>query len=70
MLSPWFGRTPLAPPVAVEFHNKLPKLVHGQVMTIIFVVSVCLFVCLSVCLCRVFLSYVQNTPKKYFENTK
>ena len=30
-------------------------LVHGQV-TIIFVVSVCLFVCLSVCLCRVFLS--------------
>ena len=30
-------------------------LVHGQV-TIIFVVSVCLYVCLSVCLCRVFLS--------------
>jgi len=39
----------------VYFH----VLVHGQV-TIIFVVSVCLFVCLSVCLsvclCRVFLS--------------
>jgi len=32
-------------------------LVHGQ-MTIIFVVSVCLFVCLFVCLCRVFLSRV------------
>jgi len=31
----------------------LISLVHGQV-TIIFVVSVC--VCLSVCLCRVFLS--------------
>jgi len=30
-------------------------LVHGQV-TIIFVVSVGLSVCLSVCLCRVFLS--------------
>jgi len=30
-------------------------LVHGQV-TIIFVVSVCLFVCLFVRLCRVFLS--------------
>ena len=30
-------------------------LVHSQV-TIIFVVSVCLFVCLFVCLCRVFLS--------------
>jgi len=30
-------------------------LVHGQV-TIIFVVSVCLYVCLFVCLCRVFLS--------------
>jgi len=30
-------------------------LVHGQV-TIIFVVSVCLFVCLFVCLCRVLLS--------------
>jgi len=30
-------------------------LVHGQV-TIIFVVSVCLFVGLSVCLCTVFLS--------------
>jgi len=39
------------------FAKRLQKLVHGQV-TIIFVVSVCLFVCLSVCLCRVFLSRV------------
>jgi len=39
------------------------KLVHGQV-TIILVVSVCLFVCLSVCLfvclCRVFLSRLRS----------
>jgi len=34
-------------------------LVHGQV-TIIFVVSVCLFVCLFVCLCRVFLSRLRS----------
>jgi len=34
-------------------------LVHGQV-TIIFAVSVCLFVCLSVCLCRVFLSRLRS----------
>jgi len=29
-------------------------------VTIIFVVSVCLFVCLSVCLCRVFLSRLRS----------
>jgi len=41
---------------AANVSGMLPrKLVHGQV-TIIFVVSVCLFVCLFVCLCRVFLS--------------
>jgi len=38
-------------------------LVHGQV-TIIFVVSVCLFVCLSVCLCRVFLSHLWSDFKQ------
>ena len=38
-----------------------PVLVHGKV-TIIFVVSVCLSVCLSVfvCLCRVFLSRLRS----------
>jgi len=51
--------------VTIQIHSNLPfkiyssllllLLVHGQV-TIIFVVSVCLFVCLSVCLCTVFLS--------------
>ena len=34
-------------------------LVHGQV-TIIFVVSLCLFVCLFLCLCRVFLSRLRS----------
>ena len=45
-------------PLVCTDHRRLlvgSFLVHGQV-TIIFVVSVCLFVCLSVCLCRVFLS--------------
>ena len=39
----------------IEFGQFKRLLVHSQV-TIIFVVSVCLFVCLFVCLCRVFLS--------------
>ena len=39
----------------LEAVDLMAFLVHGQV-TIIFVVSVCLFVCLFVCLCRVFLS--------------
>jgi len=57
-----FTRTPPSGPfelhslglsVSIEPHNVVDglapiKLVHGQV-TIIFVVSVCLFVCLSVC---------------------
>ena len=40
-------------------HEKAGQLVHGQV-TIILVVSVCLFVCLSVCLfvCAEFFSAV------------
>ena len=43
--------------VGAVLQQVIKILVHGQV-TIIFVVSVCLFVCLFVCLCRVFLSRV------------
>jgi len=59
-----FGR-PLF--IELRFHVKIKLLLRGQV-TIIFVVSVCLFVCLSVCLsvclfvclCRVFLSRLRS----------
>jgi len=45
----------LQPQTRTSNTYKKPLLVHCQV-TIIFVVSVCLFVCLFVCLCRVFLN--------------
>ena len=47
------SRTTSTTPTSSMQTSSMGVLVHGQV-TIIFVVSVCLFVCLSVCLCRVF----------------